>query len=222
MRAAVALLVLTTSAVAHAGFDDWDAGAVVSYDFRYLRLSEDDAIGDLNEVMDVGLAGRGFAAKGALGLAVGFDVHMGGGLDGGFAHEANLYPLGYGVKLGRWGFVGAVTGVGVSGVTGRIPFGWQLPLETFVELDLGKRFHLAVASSYRWIGAADERQTEHGITPDEHTMRVDLRFNRQHNRHGFAAGNGYYVGFYSVERMDETFYGIAIGYSLHTVTNTRR
>jgi len=222
MRAAVVVLVLTTSSVAQAGVQDWDFGAVVSYDFRYLRLAQDNAIGDLHEVMDAGLGGRGFAGKGAAGIAVGFDVHMGGGLDGGFAHEANLYPLGYGVKLGTWGFVGAVTGVGVSGVTDRIPFGWQLPVETFVEFDLGKRFHLNVASSYRWIGAADERQTEHGATPDEHTMRMDLRFNRQHNRYGFAAGNGYYVGFYSVDRMDETFYGIAIGYAVHTISSGHR
>lgn len=222
MRAAVVLLVLTASTAAHAGFDDWDGGALLSYDLRYLRLSEDDAIGDLSEVMDAGLTTRAFAGKGALGIAVGLDLHMGGGLSGGFAHEANLYPLGYGVPLGSWGFIGAVTGVGVSGVTDRIPFGWQWPVETYLELDLGKKFHLTAASSYRWIGGAAERQTEHGLTPDERVVRVDLRFNRAHRKFDVASGNGYYVGFYSVQRMDETFYGVAIGYAIHMVTDFKR
>jgi hypothetical protein len=226
MRAAViaGVLVAAAASPAEAGrWNEWTGGATVAYDARYTRASDGDAIGDLTEIAEAGLVLRGVGSKAGVGLAAQLDFHLGGGLDGGFAYELDLLPVGYGANLGRRVIAGIMIGAGFSGVTDRVPFAWQYPVEVFVETDLGKRFHLSVFSRAAFIGGADERQNgaDNALFGDETSLGVALRFNRRHERYGYKAGNGYYVGAVWNRRMDVDFTGVSVGYGIHMIAGGR-
>ena len=122
-----------------------------------------------------------------------------------------LSPLGVGLRLGKWGMVGALVGVGVSGVSERIPFAVQLPLEVFADFGLSKYVRVHAWGVRRLIEVADDR-------PDERGAGLQLRLNRSYEQWGFASGNGYYVGVTYDERMQTEAIGVMIGYSIHFAT----
>jgi alpha-beta hydrolase superfamily lysophospholipase len=106
------------------------------------------------ESMSLGLAGQkpteGDLSDGTLALAVrsrlflgrsavyciGFDATIGGS-DAGPVYEAELYPVGLGARLGDRGAAAVCAGAGLGGIRNAIPFGWQLPVEAWVDLGLG-------------------------------------------------------------------------------------
>jgi len=216
--AAVVVAALASAGTARAQFRGWGGAGSLSYDARYTRYTDGEGDGagipDLTEAVDLGTTLRALAGKSPFGFAVGFDTHLGGGLSGGFAYDVALSPFGVGVRAGKYAQLGVIAGVGVGGITDRVPFGVQFPVEVFADFWLSKYFRVHAWGTRRFITVADVR-------PHELSAGAALRFNRGYEQWGFASGNGYYVGVTYDERMDTEAIGVAIGYSIHFSTGRR-
>jgi hypothetical protein len=226
-RAGLAIAVLSAVADSAAArpFDDWKAAAALRYDLAFHRRTDGaDAAGeplaDLDGLALAGLRLRGLAGPHPIGLALGVDVHGGGGTGGGFAWEADLYPFGLGARLGRHGAIAILAGIGGSGVTDRIPAGAQFPIEAWAELGLGAHLRLAVWASAAWISGADAREDGAPTAPfgDELVAGAAFRIGRRFHDWGFRSGNGWFLGLEYAEQMGATFAGLTLGYSVDVAT----
>lgn len=95
----------------------------------------DDDAGDLDGVLALAVRSRLFLGRTAT-WCLGLDGAIGGS-DAGLVYQAELYPLGAGLRLGDRGVAALCGGVGLGGIRGAIPFGWQLPVEAWVDVGLG-------------------------------------------------------------------------------------
>lgn len=221
MRAAVIAAVVAAAGAAHADPDDWKGGAWLHYEATYVhrRARAGDpappAAGD-----GIGMAGlrlRGFASKKlAVGYLAGLDLHAGSTNPGGFAYQADLYLLGMGARLGRAGVVGIGSGVGASGAVGTLDDGVELPIEAFLELDLGSRLRVLARGRAVWLAAAPAR-TDGSPTfgfADEVDATLGVRLGRKYRQFGFPSGNGYFIGAAYREQEGAQFVGAVLGYSV--------
>ena len=199
--------------------------ATLTYDARYEHLDEGDAgptpagARRPDGVATVGLSSRGalHRRRGWLGYALGLDLRLGGASPAAFAYEANLYLLGAAARLGDWGHLGVVQGVGFSGVTGQLGFAGQLPLEAFFEANLGGRLRLLTWVGDRYLfgeaardGGADSRAP----FGDELTAGAGLRWSKRGAIHGNPYGGGYFLGAVYREQLGARYLGVTIGYHL--------
>jgi hypothetical protein len=208
-------------ATAAAGPDDWKGGAWLHYEATYVHRRDragemaPPAAGD-----GIGLAGlrlRGFASrKLPVGYLAGLDLHAGSTNPGGFAYQVNLYLLGAGARLGKRGVVGLGSGVGASGAVGTLDDGVELPVEAFLELDLGSRLRLLARGRAVWLGAASARSdgSPTFAFTDEVDATLAIRFGRTYREFGFPSGNGYFLGAAYREQHGAQFVGAVLGYSV--------
>lgn len=208
---------------AYAGPDDWKGGAWLHYEASYVHRRDDAAMapaaGD-----GIGMAGlrfRGFASKTLpIGYLVGIDLHAGSTNPGGFAYQADLYLAGMGVRLGALGIMGLGAGVGASGAVGTLDDGVELPVESFLELDLGTHVRVLARARAVWLQAASGR-TDGSPTfgwTDEVDATFGVRLGRRYRDFGFPSGNGYFLGVSYRESEDARFVGGVIGYSVDVGT----
>ncbi len=218
MRALAALVLVSTVGTAHAGLDDWTGAAWAQYEASYVHRRGD---GDLDGLGLAGLRLRGFVGRKApVGYLIGLDLQAGATNPGGFAYQVDLYLAGVGVRLGKVGALGLGTGVGGAGATGTLDDAVVLPVEAFVNLDLGSRVRLMARGRITWLAAASDR--EHGSPTigwaDELDATVALRLGRRYRDFGFPSGNGYFAGVAYRESLGTRFIGAVVGYSLDVGT----
>ncbi len=139
-----------------------DGEANVKLDARYCHLFESRLSNGLSDTLTGGVRGRASAGKDWYGFMVGLDMRFGAGLQGGFAYEFALLPLGAAVLIDEAGSLGLLFGAGIDGVTARVPFAVTSPAELVLELDIDDSVRLAGWFSPRWILAADARQGGQG------------------------------------------------------------
>ncbi|HUH02017.1 MAG TPA: hypothetical protein VML75_08465 [Kofleriaceae bacterium] len=213
---AVMVLLGLGSADAHAiDWWKWSAGGALELDARAMQREDETAAAGLSETVTAGLGLRGFGGR-TLGIMAGVDARFGGGLQGGFAYDGGLLPLGVGLRLGGFGLLGVLAGVNLSGVTGHVPFAVEYPIEARLELDLGRRVHLSGFGRASFITVADARQNgaEHAPFGDELRAGVTLRVGRGGQRHQESWGNGIYVGALYGESLGTRELGLVIGYGI--------
>lgn len=211
-RRALVIAGLCAPAIAHAGPDDWKGGAWLHYEASYVHHRESDR--------GIGMAGlrlRGFASRTSpVGFLVGIDLHAGSTNPGGFAYQTDLYLAGMGVRLGKLGIAGFGAGVGASGAVGTLDDGVELPVESFLELQLGSHVRVLARARAVWLGAAPGRadgSPTFGWT-DEVDATFGIRIGRRYHEFGFPSGNGYFVGAAYRESGDIRFVGAVLGYSV--------
>ncbi len=204
---------------AHADWwERWIFAGDVDLDARYAHARDEEGAAEASDTLVAGVALSGFAGKGVIGYVAGLDAHFGGGLDGGFAYEFDLHPVGLGLSFGHVLRLGVTVGLGVHGLTGRIPFAIQFPLQASLDVNLGRRVHLSAWVTSKWITFADGRQDGSASLPfgDELSSGVFLRLGKGGRQFQADWGNGYYLGVTYDERMGTSSLGGMIGYSIDT------
>lgn len=217
---------LASSSVSAQMFGKWEFGASLNYEARVTHAEDPDALADVTQVATAGVSSRALAGKRdrRAAFAAGFDFQFGGGIGGGFAYEFDFYPLGLATRLGERGHFGVVAGVGLSGLTDRIDFAMQFPVEAFLEFELGRRIRVLAYGSSRWVASSEARTGGVDAIPfgDEFNAGLGIRWGKRRDQHRAAMGNGYYVGGLYQERLGVRFYGATIGYNLNFATAAQK
>lgn len=211
--AALALATLMVPAAARA--DGWRGGGSLALDVRYSELTPDE--GDPVRAVTAGPRLRAAAGKSALSLAAGLDLHMGATGGGHVAYEALILPLGVALQLGRSARIGALAGIGTSGITGGVlPIGCALPVEAFAEVSLGAHLRAAAWGRASEIAGADGRDDGAADAPfgDELEVGATLRWDRRREDWRYVAGNGYQLGGLYGQAAGAHIVGVVVGYSL--------
>ena len=94
-----------------------------------------DAGGELDGTVALAVRSRLFLGR-PVAYCVGGDGAIGAS-DTGLVYEAELYPVGAGLRLGDRGVACLAAGAGLGGIVDAIPFGWQIPVEAWFDLGLG-------------------------------------------------------------------------------------
>jgi len=163
-----------------------------------------------------GTGARAFAGP-TVGWVGGVDAHLGASLPAGALYDFNLSPLGLGL-YGHGVLVGALGGVGVGGIIGRVPVGFQLPVEALLDVDLGTALHVGAWAGVRWVvgPAARHDGAAHAPFGDELSTGAMLRIGRGKNDAGdaFRWGNGLFVAGTYAEALGAHAWGGQLGYSI--------
>ena len=129
-----------------------------------------------------------------------------------------MYLLGAAARLGNWGHVGFVQGIGYSGITEGLGFSEQLPLEVFFETDLGSRLRLVSWLSDRYLFGEVARNDGADLPVlygDEVEAGVALRWGKRGEQHGSRYGGGYFMGALYREQLGARYIGATVGYHLN-------
>jgi hypothetical protein len=225
MRAcvALALVVLVSRAAAPAaadGFDDVDdirGAASLEYEARYVHAYDDETA--TGEATGLGLAGarlRGQAGGDVLGYRIGIELHAGATAPAGFAYDVAFFPMGVGLRLGRWSRAGVVGGVGASGATGTMDDGASFPVEASLELALGGRLRVLARGRVTWLAGADARDDGARSLSfgDELDASFAVRVGRRWMDYDFPTGSGYYLGVGYREAEGARMVGVVLGHSI--------
>jgi len=217
MRVGAFAVLLVAAPVAAAPFDDLKGAASLDYEASYVhQYDEEDASG---EVLGLGLAGarlRGQAGGDVLDYKIGLDLHAGATAPGGFAYDVAIFPVGLGLRLGRWSRAGVVGGVGASGATGTMDDGATFPVEAALELALGGYLRVLARGRVSWLSAADARADGAPSLPvgDELDASFAVRLGHRWMDHDFPSGNGYYLGVGYRESEGARMIGVVVGHSI--------
>jgi hypothetical protein len=201
-----------------AAAQDWNSfegTGTAEYEARYVHA--------LDETRGLGLAGiraRGHLGGEVVGYRVGIDLHAGATVPGGFAYDCALYPMGLGVRLGRWSTLGVISGVVAAGATHTMDDAVLLPAELSLDLALGSRLRVIARGRLGWVGAAPSRQDGAPTTPfaDELDASFSIRWGDRADRYGFTSGRGYYLGVAYREAEGSRFVGVVVGHSIDAGT----
>ena len=143
-----------------------------------------------------------------VGPLVGLSLGGGAGAPLGGSYDVALVPVGLGLRLHGSSFVGVgatVAAVGGSYHDDAIALGGQ----AYAEVDLGRRL--------RWVSSArlaQDRAVAAGIERHHLEVTAAVRLGRRERDHGFAIGNGYYLGATLRDRQGQRFWGLVVGHSL--------
>lgn len=226
VRAAITLGILAGAMPARA--ERWDrvadriqGGGWLHYELAGLHAIDDDpARARGAPPSDGGILGGvrigGFVGAGAaIGYHVGLDLLAGSTLDrAGFAYDVAAYPIGIAVRLGPTGALAIAAGIGASGAVGTLDDGAQVPVQTTLELGEAIRVLARARVSYI-LGAAGRQSGAPSLAfADEVDAMLGLRVGNAYRRHGFPAGNGYFLAVGYREQQGTRFAGVTIGYSL--------
>jgi len=156
---------------------------------------------------------RGVVEADPVGPAIGMDLRLGSGTDGGLLYDARIVA-GPGVTIGEHVSIAALTGAGVSGLSGgHLPFGVDIPIEAFVATDLTRYAQVRLWGRSSWLLASDERQNgaEHAPFGDELMSGTSFIFaedssSDDRERIGLALGLSY------GEQLGTRVLGISVGY----------
>ncbi len=166
--------------------------------------------GDLDGTVALAIRSRMFLGRPA-SYCLGFDGALGGS-DAGLVYEAELYPIGAGLRLGDRGVAALCAGAGLGGIKGAVPFGWQIPVEAWLDLGVGP---LRVAA---WLEAttvldADLRQDGSDIDGiDELSAGLALRLGGDSRYWSdTTAGYGPFIAATFRQVMGGDFLGLTLG-----------
>jgi len=196
----------------------WRGGVSLALDTRYGRVTEAAPGDERNQHGAAGVTLRAMAGKSWFLYAAGFDYHLGATEPGGFLYDTNLYPLGAGILIGPNAKVGVRAGVGLSGVTERVQFSLQAPIEIAVELDLHRRVRVAALARATWLSDDTREEGSESVTfADEAAAGLSLRWGKRYypNDNRMSAGNGYFLGVLYQEQIGSKIIGVTFGYSLN-------
>jgi len=190
---------------------DYGLGTAAMY-LRYAHSRDSAPLAGLSDLVVGGLSGRAVYGK-RIGYAFGAGLELGGGGAPGFAYGFELYPAGAAVALGPTGFLGIFLGVGVNGVTARVPVSLALPAEMRLEFDWTRYARLGVLFAVAWHPVQDERRGGSLLLPfvDETTMALTARFGKTFPRWGANVGRGYFFRLERREQMRTVLFGLAFG-----------
>jgi hypothetical protein len=178
----------------------------------HVRRPED--AGGLHERFTLGMSGRAIYAKEA-GYAFGLDVEVGAGVPLGFAYGIYVYPAGGAVLIGNTGFLGVFAGLGVSGVSARVPGALELPVEARLELDASRRARVGLRMATTWIPGSTEREGASVLSwADELTLGAFARIGPTRRSGSQITGHGFFFGLERREIMRTYWLGLVIGREL--------
>ena len=164
---------------------------------------------------EVGPGLRATVGRPWLAFAGGIDLRAGGGVHGGFALDAALFPIGITLFHGAPVSLRIVGGVGVGGVSGHLPFAARLPVEAEVELHPLRALELSawaeVAYALRDARAGGAADAPFG---DELIVGATIRVGRGARESQFHWSNGWRVGATITERLHERSVGVVIGWGI--------
>ena len=135
-----------------------DSSGLMDFHLATLRASDDVLLGDRRTALSLGFRLRGVGDTSPIGFALGTDVELGGGFNGGFLYEYRIVA-GLGTAIGRHVSIGLVSGAGIGGLTGgHIPFGVDIPVESFVGVEAGAPVRLEAWARTSFVLASGDRQ----------------------------------------------------------------
>ena len=191
-------------------------GAWIKIDAGGSRFTSDRADGSapVKEVGQFGVGARAFAGP-TLGWVGGVDAHLGASVPAGALYDFNLSPLGFGI-YGHGVLLGAMGGVGVGGVAGRVPVGFQLPVEAVLDVDIGTHVHAGAWAGVRWVVGPSSRDdgSAHAPFGDELASGVMLRIGRGVDDRNLRWGYGLFVAGSYAEALGGHAWGGLLGYSI--------
>lgn len=198
---------------------NWD----FQLDARYYRYREGSTTAGLSDVMLAGVGTRGAVGWPAFGFRGGLDARFGAGLEGGFAYDADLLPIGVAAPISSPVRVGLITGIATSGVTRRIPFTFAFPAELVAEADLGWSLFVAVWVRPSWV-LTDARKDGSKLAPftDELEAGALLRIGKGGEDYGVRWGNGFFLGMSYKEELGTSALGVLFGHSLDAYPGAAR
>lgn len=158
----------------------------------------------------VGLSARAVYG-GRVGIAAGLDLEAGiGAAPVGFAYGARLFPIGVGVLLTPTGYLGLFSGIGASGVTARVPSGFELPQELRLEIDLGPAARVALYARGTFV-ALEPLRRQGALWFDETAFGISTRLGRAAGFRGGTIASGPFFGFERREIMGTAMVGFVFG-----------
>ena len=166
--------------------------------------------GDLDGTVALAVRSRFFLGRPA-SYCLGIDGVLGGS-DAGLVYEAELYPVGAGLRLGDRGVAAVCAGAGLGGIRGAVPFGWQIPLEAWIDLGLGP-VRLAAWFEATSVLDSDLRQDGSDIDGiDQLSAGLALRLGGDARYWGdTTAGHGPFVAATFRQLMGGDFLGLTLG-----------
>lgn len=185
----------------------------VSVGLTFMRPSSPERLGDTAMTVAGAARVRGMFETDPIGPAIGMDMGLGSGLDGGLLYDLRMM-VGPGVTIGRHVSVGVLTGAGISGLTGgHIPFGVDLPVEAFVATDVTQYAQVRLWGRSSWIAGSEERQNgaEHAPFGDEAYTGASFIFgegSEGEDRERVGLSLGVWAG----EMLGTGIGGVSIGY----------
>ncbi len=187
---------------------DRGAGAAaVEFDLRGEQARDADDLGG-EPALTGGLRLRlGF---GRVGWHGGLDLRT--GVEDGWRYEADAYPLGLAVRLGRSGQLALVGGIGAGGVRGRAAT--RVPVELSLELPLGP-VHLASRVALAWRLSGDAYEGDALGLADEASAFLGVRLGRDRRYWAdVVAGGGPFIGLGWRDLGGTQLIGVTLGVAL--------
>jgi hypothetical protein len=210
-----AMLALAVVALARPAAAETPYAWSFELDGRYERYREASDTDGLHDVIMAGLGARGAVGSAALGLAAGLDVHVGAGVQGGFAYDIALYPLGIAAPIRFPVRCHLLAGAGTSGVTEHLPATATFPVELALQADVGWNWWLGAWFRPSWVTASARRDGAELLDfADELEIGVALRLGKGGESYRTRWGNGLFVGAYHAERLGTSVLGFMIGHAL--------
>jgi hypothetical protein len=174
-----------------------DSSGLMDFHLATLRASDDVLLGDRRTALSLGFRLRGVGDTSPIGFALGTDVELGGGFNGGFLYEYRIVA-GLGTAIGRHVSIGLVSGAGIGGLTGgHVPFGVDIPVESFVGVEAGAPLRLEAWARTSFVLASDDRQDGSETAPfgDEFStglgVLLDFMGDSERSRLGLSVRGAY-------------------------------
>ncbi len=200
-----------------------EGGLVLQIDALNMRSHDTTTTSGLRDVLTAGLSidanvrmGKGHVAHAAF-----IDLHFGAGLDGGFAYNMALLPLGLALyDRKQYATLSVATGVRYRGVTGHKPAALLAPLRASLVVRAGTHVLLNGWASAAFT-SSDARQSGSNLAPfgDELSLGVTVRLGpggtMRPGRGAVSYGNGYFAGVLYEEHLGGEFWGITIGHGVN-------
>jgi hypothetical protein len=189
------------------------SSAQMDLHLKMLRAPDDLLLGANRSALACGFSLRGVGETDPTGFAAGSDVEIGAGLSGGFLYDVRML-FGLGTGLGEWFALGAMSGLGISGVTGKyVPLGVDVPIELFAGVEVGNLFRGQLWGRASFLFASDARQdgAQHAPIGDELHTGVSLLLGEQQGGHNPDRTGLALTGAYR-ELLGTTGYEVSVGY----------
>jgi hypothetical protein len=186
----------------------WGTGSVRMLAAAFATVDRTRALG-LEGQGIVGLSGRA-VVFGRVGHSFGLDLEAGVAAPAGFAYAARLFPGGVGVHLSPTGYLAVFSGIGASGVTGRVASGLELPEELRLEIDVAPRARLALYGRATFVLLQPERRL--GMAGlGETTFGIAARFGKTVGRWEGSLGSGFFFGLERRDLVETAMLGLVLG-----------
>jgi len=160
-----------------------------------------------------------YGKRSAVAVAVGFEV--GAEIPGGFAYAMRLMPVGGAIRFGKRGWIGAVGGIGGSGVIDRVPIGLELPITGFLAFDLGEWLRFSSRARVAWIPTSDRRDggSRSADFVDELDLEAGFAFGKRESKYRSVFSDGTYLGVFVREQLDQRIVGVSLALAISGAGN---